>query len=84
MATSIIQECCDCGEPFCTACDAGCGHCADCGGQLCEGCAELALDTRNMRCYSCDDPDLATVQFPYSDGRKIYRKYSTVRKGKAD
>lgn len=84
MASSDIWQCTDCNEPFCIVCDFEHGHCPDCHEALCEACFALARETRRNRCYSCDDPELATVQFPYPEGRKLYKKYTTPKKGQLD
>ena len=84
MPNSEISECTDCIEPFCLTCDFEFGRCPDCGGRLCQECAASALEERRGRCLSCDDPELATVQFPYPEGRKIYRHYTAPKKGKLD
>ena len=83
MASSVIVECCDCGEDFCTTCDVESSNCSDCKQPLCEGCAELALETRRNRCYSCDDPELTVIRYPAQGAEfKLHKRYTKPITGK--
>lgn len=64
MANSNIHQCTDCLDHFCETCDFNAKRCPDCEEMLCEACADLSIDTRRGRCYSCDDPELADNSFP--------------------
>jgi hypothetical protein len=64
MPCSEIRQCTDCLEQFCLTCDIDFKVCPDCSESLCEDCAELAVDDRRGRCFTCDDPELADNSFP--------------------
>lgn len=82
MANSVIVECADCGENFCTTCDLESSNCSDCKQPLCEACAEIALDERKNRCYSCHDPELSVVRYP-AQGKdfKLHKHYHAPVRG---
>jgi hypothetical protein len=87
MTRSEIQQCADCCENFCLTCDDEWRSCPDCSDRLCTECAAISLDMRLGRCISCfSEDDLTGQRFEYNpvSGRKMYKKYTEVQRGRGD